>query len=109
MSIKGSDETRSKDTRCCGRSSKQFALRSSDCWVRSPNKLGRCRRARQKESSPLGEHMNRANLSKLAILSVTLLTTISGVAQQRAADAPHALTAADYARAEKFMGYNTTP
>jgi dipeptidyl-peptidase-4 len=53
--------------------------------------------------------MNRANLSKLAILSVTLLTTITAVAQQQAADAPRALTAADYARAEKFMGYNTTP
>ncbi len=50
--------------------------------------------------------MNRANLSKLAILSVTLLTTITAVAQQRAAAG--ALTAADYARAEKFMGYNTT-
>jgi dipeptidyl-peptidase 4 len=53
--------------------------------------------------------MNRANLSKLAIFSVTLLTTITAVAQQPAADAPRALTAADYARAEKFMGYNTTP
>ncbi len=53
--------------------------------------------------------MNRAKLSKLAIFSVTLLTTITAVAQQRAADAPRALTATDYARAEKFMGYNTTP
>ena len=31
------------------------------------------------------------------------------VSAQRAADAPAALTAADYARAEKFMTYNTTP
>src|SRR5712672_2184142 len=53
--------------------------------------------------------MNRAKLSKLAILSLILLTTITAVAQQPAADAPRALTAADYARAEKFMGYNTTP
>src|SRR5882724_3766545 len=53
--------------------------------------------------------MNRAKLSRLAIFSVTLLTTITAAAQQPAADAPRALTAADYARAEKFMGYNTTP
>ena len=53
--------------------------------------------------------MNRAKLSKFAIFSVTLLTTITAVAQQQAADAARALTAADYARAEKFMGYNTTP
>src|SRR5690348_12503864 len=33
----------------------------------------------------------------------------SGLAAKRAAEPPRALTAADYARAEKFMTYNTTP
>ena len=31
------------------------------------------------------------------------------VSAQQSSYAPPALTAADYARAEKFMGYNTTP
>jgi dipeptidyl aminopeptidase/acylaminoacyl peptidase len=39
---------------------------------------------------------------------VCLLATTIAVAQERAA-APRTLTAADYARAEKFMPYNTTP
>src|SRR5882762_7973910 len=53
--------------------------------------------------------MTITKLPKLAMLAAGLLTTISVVAQQRTADAPRALTPADYARAEKLMGYNTTP
>jgi dipeptidyl-peptidase 4 len=40
--------------------------------------------------------------------TVAIAATVPLVAQQQAA-APPAFTAADYARAEKFMGYNTTP
>ena len=36
-------------------------------------------------------------------------SSLTLTAQQPPASAPPALTAADYARAEKFMGYNTTP
>src|SRR6266550_3164394 len=48
--------------------------------------------------------MNNTKLPKFAILAASLLFTISDVAQQR-----DALTSADYARAEKLMGYNTAP
>ncbi len=44
-----------------------------------------------------------------AILFVSLAAALSAVARQRPADQPRALTADDYARAEKFMGYNTSP
>jgi len=53
--------------------------------------------------------MNISKLPKLAILAAVLITTMTGVAQQRSADAPLVLTTADYARAEKMMGYNTAP
>jgi len=47
------------------------------------------------------------------VLAITLALTaplaIPASAQQRAGDAPKALTADDYARAERFMSYNTTP
>jgi len=50
---------------------------------------------------------------RCAVLIVVAVasTSITVVAQQarQAADAPPALTAADYARAEEFMTYNTTP
>ena len=53
---------------------------------------------------------NKSHLLKLATLVVaSLITTVSGTAQQRRGDAPGGVTTADYARAEKFMGYNTTP
>jgi dipeptidyl aminopeptidase/acylaminoacyl peptidase len=39
-----------------------------------------------------------------ATVAVMLMLTLPGAAQQRAA-----VTAADYARAEQFLGYNTTP
>src|SRR5947207_15666699 len=53
--------------------------------------------------------MNKTKLPKLAILAAILITTMTGVAQQRAADTRRVLSAADYARAEKLMGYNTNP
>ncbi|HEY5073626.1 MAG TPA: DPP IV N-terminal domain-containing protein, partial [Pyrinomonadaceae bacterium] len=53
--------------------------------------------------------MDITKLPKLAMLAASLFTTISVVAQQRAADAPRTLTAADYARAEKLLAYNTAP
>src|SRR5262245_50337463 len=37
------------------------------------------------------------------------LAITAAVAGQQRPDAPRALTAADYARAERFMTYNTTP
>jgi len=51
--------------------------------------------------------MNNTNL-KLAILLTSFVATVTAVAQQRG-EAPRPFTAADYARAEKLMGYNTTP
>jgi dipeptidyl aminopeptidase/acylaminoacyl peptidase len=45
----------------------------------------------------------------LAILGVSFVAAIAAPAQQRAGDIPRGLTADDYARAEKFMSYNTTP
>ena len=44
-----------------------------------------------------------------AILLATCLAMVPALAQQRAPEAPRALTSADYARAEKFMTYNTSP
>jgi dipeptidyl-peptidase 4 len=49
--------------------------------------------------------MNKSRFQKLVItVSILLATATVAVAQQ-----PRALTAEDYARAEKFMGYNTAP
>jgi dipeptidyl aminopeptidase/acylaminoacyl peptidase len=50
--------------------------------------------------------MKTTNL-KLAIV-LTTFASVTGVAQQRS-EATRTFTAADYARAEKLMGYNTTP
>ena len=53
---------------------------------------------------------NKAHPIQLATLMVaSLITTVSATAQQRGSDASVAVTTGDYARAEKFMGYNTTP
>jgi dipeptidyl-peptidase-4 len=50
-----------------------------------------------------------ASSSRLLIACLaSVLATAIGSAQERS-DPPRALTAADYARAEKFMPYNTTP
>jgi dipeptidyl aminopeptidase/acylaminoacyl peptidase len=48
-------------------------------------------------------------LSRLTFIVGGFLAAAPAAAQQPAAGAPRALTAADYARAEKFMNYNTTP
>ncbi|MEP7211677.1 MAG: DPP IV N-terminal domain-containing protein [Acidobacteriota bacterium] len=40
---------------------------------------------------------------------IALLVTVVGFAQQPAASQPRVLTAADYARAEKMLSYNTAP
>jgi dipeptidyl aminopeptidase/acylaminoacyl peptidase len=53
--------------------------------------------------------MNRKSYVIPAIWFVLLTATVSGVAQQNASDTPRKLTAADYAQAEKFMGYNVLP
>src|SRR5437016_6483013 len=50
--------------------------------------------------------MKNVNIPKLAVL--ILLSALPAIAQQ-GNDAPRALTAADYARAEKWMPYNTSP
>ena len=44
----------------------------------------------------------------LGVVALAASSTLS-VSAQQSSYAPAALTAADYARAEKFMGYNTTP
>jgi dipeptidyl aminopeptidase/acylaminoacyl peptidase len=51
--------------------------------------------------------MNKSKLLKLVMLATSFVTTISVIAQQRAADPPRTITTEDYARAEKLMGYNT--
>src|SRR3712207_1504603 len=48
--------------------------------------------------------MNKFFQIKFALLLAAFVSNITAFAQQ-----PTALTAADYARAEKFMGYNTAP
>ncbi len=53
--------------------------------------------------------MNKNSYISLAIWLVSLAASIPGIAQQNGANAPQKLTTADYARAEKFMGYNTAP
>src|SRR5262245_45751247 len=47
----------------------------------------------------------RAGLGVVALAAASTLQ----ISAQQSSYAPPALTAADYARAEKFMGYNTTP
>src|ERR1700738_1265432 len=53
--------------------------------------------------------MNIFKLPNFAILAAIVITTMTGVAQQRAAYTPRVLSPADYERAEKLMGYNTAP
>ena len=52
---------------------------------------------------------NRHTLVVPAVLAIALVMAAPVRAQERAAAAPKALTAADYAQAEKWMGYNVTP
>src|SRR5438132_10505575 len=42
-------------------------------------------------------------------LTALILSFVSPALAQQGSDAPHALTTSDYARAEKWMGYNTNP
>lgn len=44
-----------------------------------------------------------------ALIVISLFAMVPALAQQRALEPRRALTADDYARAERFMGYNTTP
>jgi dipeptidyl aminopeptidase/acylaminoacyl peptidase len=53
--------------------------------------------------------MNKSRLLKLSIPFAFFFTTLPSIAQERSGDATRALTADDYARAEKAMGYNTNP
>src|SRR5258708_14588445 len=48
-------------------------------------------------------------ISRLGLCAAACLLTSGAALAQPASDAPPALTAADYQRAEKFMTYNTTP
>jgi hypothetical protein len=50
--------------------------------------------------------INMRNILKL--IALTVVITLPVVAQQPS-ESSHVLTAADYARAEKWMGYNTNP
>src|ERR1051326_6172985 len=48
------------------------------------------------------------NTNFLKLLVFILITSLPAIAQQ-ISDAPRSVTAADYARAEKWMPYNTNP
>src|SRR5947208_7007760 len=50
--------------------------------------------------------MKSKNILKLTVM---ILGCVFPALAQQTSDAPRALTAADYARAEKWMGYNTNP
>lgn len=53
--------------------------------------------------------MNKSYFLIFVITILTLVAAGTGAAQSGDNNAPRVLTAADYARAEKFMGYNTAP
>lgn len=53
------------------------------------------------------EHFDASR--SLVLTAVIMAATAGGRAQQPGGEPPRALTAADYARAEKFMSYNTAP
>ena len=54
--------------------------------------------------------VTRSQLLRLATLvAASVMTAVPALAQQRGGDGQRAVSAADYARAEKFMPYNTTP
>ena len=48
-------------------------------------------------------------MKNIVSLTVVILASMFPTVAQQTSDAPHALTASDYARAEKWMGYNTNP
>ncbi|MFZ0638879.1 MAG: DPP IV N-terminal domain-containing protein [Candidatus Acidiferrales bacterium] len=53
--------------------------------------------------------VDQRSVGACAFLAVSLLICAAAPAQQGGGDAKRTLTAADYAQAEKFMPYNTTP
>ncbi len=53
--------------------------------------------------------VDRSRSNKLSILLAIVTMAAPCAAQQRNGNAPAVVTVADYAHAEKFMGYNTTP
>src|SRR5437763_9887634 len=53
--------------------------------------------------------MQKSLSMRLLLWMLLCLAPLGVLAQQTAPDVPHKLTAADYARAEKFMGYNVNP
>lgn len=55
------------------------------------------------------ERLTHRRLFLVTCLGIGLATSLSGAAEQRAADTPRALTSDDYARAERWMPYNTVP
>ena len=48
-------------------------------------------------------------LKFVLVAAIVSTAAVSSLAQQGSGSAPRALTSADYQRAEKFMGYNTSP
>ncbi len=86
------------------------AGRLSVCWVclggaRLPDRLhslGLCL-----GGSEMSRHANEGLLVKLAVLILVL--AVAPCRAQERGGAPRAVTAADYAHAEKFLGYNTNP
>lgn len=60
-------------------------------------------------SKPLFRQFLRSGLYVIGLTGFAAAASSNLTAQQPQAGAPAALTRADYARAEKFMGYNTTP
>src|SRR2546423_4573964 len=59
-------------------------------------------------SSPAQKEIFASMKNILKLIAVTVVTTLPVLAQQTN-DASRVLTAQDYARAEKWMGYNTNP
>ena len=55
------------------------------------------------------QSMSKFLFLRLAFWTALCLAPLSTLAQQTAPDTPRKLTTADYARAEKFMGYNVNP
>src|SRR6267378_307378 len=52
---------------------------------------------------------NKMKSKHILKLAAILLACVFPALAQQSSDAPRALTASDYARAERWMGYNTNP
>ncbi|HXN65557.1 MAG TPA: DPP IV N-terminal domain-containing protein [Candidatus Acidoferrales bacterium] len=57
----------------------------------------------------MSDHKREARFMKIAFVTAAVAFAISTHAQGRGMDASRVFTDADYARAEKFIGYNTNP